>query len=177
MDPISLGIGGAVSLAGMAYSAIKGGQAMKRNTALLDKQEAENEAWYNNNRNYFDSTQGKSALEQVRSAYEDRRKTDANTATITGATPEAEIAMKEAQNKGYSDAIRQIATQGAEYTARNEGIYRNQMNNIYNQRINQNNQMAQSAANASSNIGGMFGDLAMGGVFDKGAFASAPPKL
>lgn len=167
MDPMSLGIGGAVSLAGMAYSAIKGGQAMKRNNALLDKQEAENEAWMNNNRNYFDSVQGKSALEQLRESYDQRRQQDANTATITGATPEAEIAMKEAQNKGYSDAVRQIATQGSEYTARNEGIYRNQMNNIYNQRIGQNNQMAASAANVSSNIGGMFGDMATAGLFDK----------
>ena len=52
MDPISLGIGGVLSLAGMAYSAIKGGQAMKANDRLLNQQEAENKAWYNNNRNY-----------------------------------------------------------------------------------------------------------------------------
>jgi len=165
MDPLSLGIGGALSLGGMAYSAIKGGQAQKRNQELLDKMQADNEAWYNNNRNYFDTVQGKSALEQVRKAYEDRRKSDENTAAITGATAEAEIAMKEAQNEGYSNAIRQLATQGSEYSTRNEGIYRNQLNNIYQQRIGQNNLAAQSAANASSNIGGLVGDFAVAGVF------------
>lgn len=167
MDPISLGIGGVLSLAGMAYSAIKGGQAMKANDRLLNQQEAENKAWYNNNRNYFDSVQGKSALEQVRDSMEARRKTDAGNAVIMGATPEAEIAMKDSQSKGYADAIRQVATQGSEYAARNEGIYRNTLNNIYAQKMGNNMMKAQNAANVAGNMGNMFGSAAKAGLFDK----------
>jgi len=165
MDPLSLAIGGGMSLAGSAYAAIKGGQAMKANDRLLDNQEAENKAWYNNNRNYFDTVQGKSAIEQVREAIEARRKNDATTAVITGATPEAEIAMKDSQNKGYADTIRQLATQGSEYATRNEGIYRNTLSNIYSQRMSNNMAKAQNAANVAGNMGNMFSSMATAGAF------------
>lgn len=167
MDPLTLGIGGGLSLAGMVYSGIKGGQANRQNKAILDKQEAENQAWYNNNRNYFDTVQGKSAIEQVREAMQNRTRQDANTAVVTGATAETEIAQKEAANKGYADTIRQIATQGSEYASRNEGIYRNNLNNIYAQRMGQNNMKMQNAANLSGNMGNLFSSAAYAGVFDK----------
>jgi len=167
MDPISLGIGGAVSLAGMAYSAIKGGQANRANEALIGKQEEDNEAWYNNRRDYMDTVAGKSAIEQVREAYEDRAKRDANTAVATGASGEQEIAQKTEANKSYNDAIRQIAGQGQQYAQQNEGIYRNSLQNIYNEKMGMNNQKAQNAANLSSNLGNMFGSVAMAGMFDK----------
>ena len=167
IDPISLGIGGGLSLAGMAYSAIKGGQANRANEALIDKQEADNEAWYNNNRNYFDTVQGKTAIEQVRKAYEDRAKRDANTAVVTGATAESEIAAKEAQNKGYNDAIQQIASMGGEYTARNEGIYRQGLADIARQRMGQNTMQMQNAANVAGNMGNLFGSAAYSGLFDR----------
>ena len=152
--------GGALSLAGMAYAAIKGGQANRRNTRLLNEYDAGNEAWYNNNRNYFDTVQGKSALEQVREAYEERAKRDANTAVVTGATPEAEIAMKAEANKGYNQSIRQLAQMGGDYSARNEGIYRAGLRDILQQRIGQNNLVAQSAANLSANVAGLYEDAA-----------------
>lgn len=165
-----MGIGGALSLGGMVYSAIKGGQAAKANEQLLDQQQADNEAFRNNNRNYFDTVQGKSALEQVRQAYEDRQKKDATTAVVTGATPEAEIAMKDSQNRGYTDAVRQLAAQGGEYAARNEGIYRQTLSNIYQQRMGNNQMKMQNAANVGANMGNLFGMGAEAGLFDKGAF-------
>lgn len=166
-DPISLGIGGALSLGGMVYSAIKGGQANKANTALLDKQQEENEAFRDNNRNYFDTVQGKSALEQVREAYESRAKTDRNTAVVTGATPEAEIAAKEAQNKGYNAAVNQLAGMGGEHAARTEGMYRQTLSQIYQNRMNQNANQAESASNVSGNMGNLLMAGATAGLFDK----------
>jgi hypothetical protein len=167
LDPVSLGIGGALSLGGMVYSAIKGGQANKNNQSLLNQQQADNEEFRNNNRNYFDSVGGKSALEQVREAYEARTKTDRNTAVITGGTAEAEIAAKEAANKGYNAAINQLAGQGSEYSMRNEGMYRNTLAHIFQNRMNQNNQTAESASNVSGNMGNLLQAGATAGLFDK----------
>jgi hypothetical protein len=168
LNPMTLGIGGALSLGGMVYSAIKGGQAAKANERLIDQQDEQNEAFYNNSRNYFDTVQGKSALEQVRQAYEDRSKRDANTAVVTGATAETEIAQKDAANKGYSDVMRQLASQGGEYAMRNEGIYRQNLSNIYAMRMGVNGQQAQSAANLSGNMMNLFGAAAEGGLFEAG---------
>lgn len=168
LNPLTLGIGGALSLGGMVYSAIKGGQAARANNALIDQQQEENEAWRNNNMNYFDTVQGKSALEQVRESYEGRAKRDQQAAVVTGATAETELAQKAAANKGYTDAMRQIASMGGEYAARNEGIYRNNLSNIYQMRMGVNNQQAQSAANASGNMMNLLGSAAEGGLFEEG---------
>lgn len=167
IDPISLGVGGALSLAGMAYSAIKGGKANKANEALISKQEQENEAWYNNNRDYMNTVQGKSAVEQVREAYEDRAKRDAQSAVVTGATAETEIAQKTAQNEAYNDALRQIASQGAQYAQQNEGIYRQSLQNLVGQKMAINQQKAQNAANMGQNIGNLMGTAAYAGLFNK----------
>lgn len=164
---MTLGIGGALSLGGMVYSAIKGGQAAKANENLLNQQEEQNEAFYNNSRNYFDTVQGKSALEQVRQAYEDRAKRDTNTAVVTGATAESEIAAKESQNKGYNDVMRQLASQGGEYAMRSEGIYRQNLNNLVAQRMGMNNMKQESASNVAGNMGNLFQVGAMSGIFDK----------
>lgn len=168
LNPLTLGIGGALSLGGMVYSAIKGGQSNQANNTLLDKQEEDNEAWRNNNMNYFDTVQGKSAIEQVREAYENRSKIDAQTAVVTGASAETELAQKDSANRGYSDAIRQIASQGGEYAARNEGIYRNSLSNIYAQRMGINAMQAQNAANTAGNMMNLMGSGAEAGIFDQG---------
>lgn len=167
LNILTAGIGGALSLAGMAYSAIKGAKANKANEALIREQEADNEAWYNNRRDYFDTVQGKSAIEQVREAYEDRAKRDANTAVVTGATGESEIAQKTAQNEAYNDAIQQIAAQGSQYAQQNEGIYRNSMQNIYNMKMQMNQQKAQNAAALGQNVGNLMGTAAYAGIFNK----------
>ena len=167
LNPLSLGIGGALSLAGMAYSAIKGGQANKANEALLSKQQEENEAWYNTNRDYMNTVQGKSAVEQAREAYEDRAKRDAQAAVVTGATGETEIAQKTAQNQAYNDVIRQIAAQGSQYTQQNEGIYRQTLSNIVNQKMALNQQKAQNAAALGQNAGNLMGTAAYAGIFNK----------
>lgn len=176
MDPLSLGIGGALSLAGMAYSAIKGGQANRAQEKLLRKQEEENESWYNNRRNYMDTAEGKSAIEQVREAYEDRAKRDAQSAVVTGATGEAEIANKTEANRAYNDALRQIAAQGSTYARQNEGIYRQNLSSLANSRMQLNQQKAQNAGNLAQNAGNLLGTVAYSGVFGSST-GNTGPKL
>lgn len=171
MDPISVGIGGALSLGGMVYGAIKGGQAARANEKILTDAKQENESWFNNNRNYFDTVQGKSALEQVRQAYEERAKRNANTAVITGASAEQEVALQGAQSDAYNNAMRQLAGQGSEYASRNEMVYRQNLNNLMNKEMAINDQKAENAANLATNAGNLFGSAAMSGMFEKGAFA------
>jgi hypothetical protein len=174
LNPLSLGIGAGLSLAGMAWSAIKGGQANRANEQLVADQEQENESWYNNRRDYMDTVQGKSSVEMVRQAYEDRAKSDASTAAITGATGEAEIAQKTEANRSYNDAIRQIAGQGAQYTERNEGIYRQGLRDVYNKKMNINSAKAENAANLGQNVGSLFGTAATAGMFEQGMINKTP---
>jgi hypothetical protein len=159
--------GAGLSLAGQAWAAIKGGKANKANERMVNKQEQENESWYNNRRNYLDTTEGKSVTEQVRKAYEDRSKSDASTAAITGATPETEIAQKTEANQSYNDAIRQVASQGQQYTQQNEGMYRQGLSDVYNAKFNINQNKAANAAALGQNVGNMFGTAATAGLFDK----------
>lgn len=167
LNPLTTGIGGALSLAGSIYAAVKGGKANRENEAIVKEQQEELEAWKNNNSNYLDTVEGKSMVEQAREAYDSRSKQDASTAVITGATPEAELAAKEASNKGFNDLYRNIASQGSQYARQNEGIYRQSLSNIYAQRMNINSQKAQNAANLGNNAGNMFGTAAYAGLFDK----------
>jgi len=170
LNPVSLGIGGALSLAGMAYSAIKGGQAMRANERLIDEQAQDNEAWYQSQRNYLDTTEGKSAIEQARQAYAARNRMDQQAAVVTGATDEAQLAARGQANTQLNDLYRQMASQGSQYARQNEGIYRQNIANTYAQRMGVNQMKAQQAANMGQNIGNLMGTAAYAGVFDRGAF-------
>lgn len=160
MDPVTLGLG-AVSLGSQIFSAIKGGQANKANEELLRQQQEQNEAFYNNNQNFFDTNMAKSVLEKARERYQDNTKTSESKAEVTGASAEQQVAEKTANQKGYNDVVKNLASTGTRYTMDNERSYRNNLNRLMATKMQLNQQKADSASNAASNAGELFGSAAM----------------
>jgi len=152
---------GAASLGSNIFSAIKGGQANKENEELLRKQMESNEAFYNNNQNFFDTNMAKSVLEKARERYQDNTKTSESKAEVTGASAEQQVAEKTANQKGYNDVVKNLASTGTRYTMDNERTYRNNLNRLMSTRMQLNQQKANSASNASGNAGQLFSTAAM----------------
>ena len=150
MDPISIGLG-AVGLASSLFGAAKGAKANKEAAGLIDKQEAENEAFYNNNvnRDFLETNAAKGVVEQIRKRYQDKVKQIDTTQAATGGTAEAAIAEKTALNESEGDAINSIAQKATGYQLANEGQYRQGLSDLYRQRMSLNRAKAENASNLS----------------------------
>lgn len=167
LNPISLGIGGALSLAGLAYSAIKGGQANKANERLVNQQQEELESWRNNNQNYLDTVQGQSQMKAQKEAMDQRVRSDEQKAVVTGATDEAQLAARDSANRANAQATEALAVQGANYAQNVDARYRQGLAGIYQQRMGINQQKAANAQALGSNVGNLFGASAYAGLFEK----------
>lgn len=170
LNPVSLGIGGALSLAGLAYSAIKGGKANKANEALVNEQAEELEAWRNNNQNYLDTVQGQAQVKAQKEAMDQRVRSDEQKAVITGATDEAQLAARDSANRANAATTEALAVQGNQYAQNVDAQYRQGLASIYQQRMGINSQKAANAQALGSNVGNLFGTSAYAGLFERGAF-------
>lgn len=168
LNPVSLGIGGALSLAGLAYSAIKGGQANKANEALVNQQSEELEAWRNNNQNYLDTVQGQAQVKAQKEAMDQRVRSDEQKAVITGATDEAQLAARDSANRANAQTTEALAVQGNQYAQNVDAQYRTGVADIYRQRMGINQQKAANAQALGSNVGNLFGTSAYAGLFQRG---------
>ena len=163
----------AASIGSQVFSAIKGGQANRANEDLLRQQEESNEAFYNNNQNFFDTNMAKSVMERARKRYEDNAKTSESKAEATGASAEQVVAEKSKNQEGYNDVVKGLAETGTRYTMGNERSYRNNLSRLLSTKMQLNQQKADSAGNAASNASGLLGSAAMLGGFGAESGATA----
>ena len=170
LNPVSLGIGGGLTLAGLAYAAIKGGKANKANEAIVNEQSEELEAWRNNNQNYLDTVQGQAQVKAQKDAMDQRVRSDEQKAVITGATDEAQLAARDSANRANAQTTEALAVQGNQYAQNVNEQYREGVADIYRQRMGINQQKAANAQALSSNIGKAFQTSAYAGLFERGAF-------
>lgn len=163
MDPISIGLGVA-GIAGQIFGASKSAKANREMAHMLAAEDAENEAFFNNsvNRTFLDTNAAKGVLERVRKQYEDANQVADNKGVVTGATPEAVIAQKTANNEALNDVVSQIAENATAYQDTKEQQYRTEKNNIFNQEMGLQQQKAQNAANLMTNAGNLLTSSAMG---------------
>lgn len=172
MDPLTIGLGVA-GLAGQIFGASASGKANKEMARMLRERDAENEAFYNNavNRTFLDTNAAKGVLERVRKQYEDANQIADNRGVVTGATPEAVIAAKTANNEALNDVVSGIAEQATGYQEAKEQQYQAQKNAITDQQMQLQANKAQNAANLAGNAGnlltGMIGPLDDIDIFKK----------
>jgi hypothetical protein len=134
---IAAGISAGAGLVGTLWGGIKAGNERKRMNSYLDRQDTENRSWYNANAlsDYTQRQDSQNLLKQLRDQLSKQNSAQANTAAITGATPEQQAVQKELSNKVISDVYSNLGAQGQAYKDRITDRYLQVKNNIANQRM------------------------------------------
>lgn len=145
-------IGAAGSLGSALYSGFKSAKAAKTAKRNIEKQKAENAAWYNRRYNE-DGTQRADAqrlLRKTQDAIKNRNKQAAATQAVVGGTEESVAATKEANANALAEAASAINAQADARKDTIEQSYRNTDTNLNNQLNNIETQRAQNIANAGA---------------------------
>ena len=91
-------IGAIAGIGSTIYGAVKQSQAAKKEEALMAKQAAANEAWYNRNyyQDYLNTVGAQNAIKRYRDLLAEQTKEARARQVITGGTPEQAQAVAEA---------------------------------------------------------------------------------
>ena len=144
---IGAGLGAAASI----YGGIKARRAAAEANRMLERQKAENQAWYDRRYNE-DATQRADAqrmLTMTMDRMRRRNKAAAGTAAVMGSSTEAVAAEKEANAQALADTASQIAAAGAARKDAIENQYLANKNALTQQQIGVQNQQAQNIAQAT----------------------------
>lgn len=147
-----LGLG--ASLAGGAIGAAKSARAARAQQKNIDEQRRRNESWYNNEyyKDYMDRSDVQAAMERVRGTMQRANARAEQQAAVTGATPEAVIAQKEANAGVVADTAAAIQSNSSAHQDRINEQYRAKQDSIDQQQQNQ-NQLTESGMANLANIG------------------------
>jgi hypothetical protein len=146
MSLVTSAIGAGIGLLGSLWGGHKAGQERKKMNSYLDRQDVENKSWYNANAlsDYTQRQDSQNLLRQLREQLGKQNRAQANTAVITGATPEQQAVQKELSNKVISDVYSNLGAQGQAYKDRITDRYMQMRNTIANQRMGMMEGQAQS---------------------------------
>lgn len=145
-------VGAAVSAGSALYSGIMSGKANRQAKANIEKQKAENTAWYNRRINE-DGMQRADAQRTWRKAQEaitNRNKNAAATQAVVGGTEESVAATKEANANALAETASAINANAEARKDNIESSYRQQDANYNSQLNNLELQRSQNVANAGS---------------------------
>lgn len=159
LGAVSTGIG----IASSVFGAIKGRREARKNQALLDKKQEENNAEYNLSakQSFLDTAVARDAVKEQKNQLENNQKAVAGRSAITGASDEANVAATTGVQKNYSDAISRLAGAGTQYQDNQKRMYLARKDSLDSQQMQINEQNADSAANLVGNAGDLLGGLAM----------------
>lgn len=150
---IGAAITGGLGLLGGLFGGIKAAKQRKKAQRALNEEKTYNENLFN--KEYYsdplERSDSAALLRNLREGLKERSKSSAATAAVTGATPEAVLADKEAGNKTISDTMSNLGAMNAQYKDNVMNRYLNQRQNLYNQQQQINGQNAQSWTNFMQN--------------------------
>lgn len=160
--PWGAAIGGAVGLLGSLFGGNKAAKQRKKMEKYLNQQDTDNKAWYNANAlsDYTQRSDTQNLMKQLRETMGKQNKIAANTAVVTGATPEQQAVAKEQTNKVLSDTFANIGSMGQRWKDNITDKYLSRKDNIAQQRWNMMEGKAQSGENLQSNGLGMLSNAA-----------------
>jgi hypothetical protein len=155
-------IGGVVGLGASLIGGNKAARQRKLMEDYLNRQDTENKAFFNANAlsDYTQRTDVQNLMKLLRDNLGRQNKAAANTAVVTGATPEQQAAAKEQANKVISDTYSNIGAMGQQWKDRITDRYLSRRESIANQRMNIMQGKAQSGENLQSNGLNMLGNSA-----------------
>jgi hypothetical protein len=110
-------ISAAVGVAGTAIANKKKRQELAKMKGELEGDMSENKSWYQANAlsDYTGRSDVQNMFKHLRDNLKSRRKATTAAATVTGATPSAIAATKEADTKAISDVYSNVAAMGQQY--------------------------------------------------------------
>lgn len=160
--PWGAAIGGAVGLVGSLFGGNKAAKQRKKMEKYLNQQDAENKSWYNANAlsDYTQRADAQNLMGQLRNTLTRQNKIAANTAVVTGATPEQQAVQQEQSNKVISDTFSNLGSMGQQFKDRVTDKYLARRQDIAGQRMNMMEGKAQSGENLQSNGLGMLSNAA-----------------
>lgn len=172
---IGAAIAGGLGLASGLFGGIKAAKQRKKAQRALNEEKTYNENLFN--REYYsdplERSDSAALLRNLREGLKERSKRTTATAAITGATPEAIVAEKEASNKTISDTMSNLGAMNAQYKDNAMNRYLNQRQNLYNQQQHINGQNTQSWTNMMQN--GLGTAINSAGSIGKSILNSATP--
>lgn len=158
-------IGAGLGFAGRVGSAIFGGskasKAAKEANKLIERQQKENQAWYDRryHEDYSQTAEAQNLMNYAREQAEKQFRRAEGAAAVAGATDESVARAKQSANEMLSQTASNIAAQG---TARKDAIeqqYLNTKNALTEQQVANLQQKAQNISAAAGQSAGAFGSL------------------
>lgn len=166
-------IGGGLGLASSLFGGIKAAKAAKKQQKIIDNARARNEAWFNKEyyQDYMDRSDAQAAMGRVRDYMKRANERTDNMAAVTGATPEAVAAQKEATANAIGNTASAIQANADAYKQNALNRYQAQEAALDNAAIGQ-QQMTEAGTANLADMG-----LQTAGVIANAAISSAKPKL
>ncbi|MBR5105356.1 MAG: hypothetical protein IKU93_02845 [Alistipes sp.] len=157
--------GALVSLGSSVASAVIGSKAAKKQGQAYDEAWNNYEDWYQGqmNTSILDRADTQAMLKNYRDWQEENARKYQTNAIKGGASEEAKVAYAQAANKGYADAVSQIAAQGQRYKDQLSQKFGSDQFAYAKDRANIVAQGSQAVVNAISSAGGTIGDI-LGGM-------------
>lgn len=157
-------IGAGIGAAGAIFGGIKASQAMRQVAQTIDKQQRENQDWYNRRYNE-DATQRADAqrvLSMTEERIKQRNKAAAGRAAVMGTTDEGVAAEKAANTQVLADATSQVAASSEAKRDAIEQQYQARKNELDAQKMQLRQQQAQGISQATQGITSVAGDMDFG---------------
>lgn len=152
-----------MSLASGIMGGIKARKAAKAQNALLDKEEKDNQNWFDRryNEDYTQSAEAQASLQRAKEMTDELYKKQAGASAVSGATDESVAQQKAVNNQTIADTTSNIAANATAQKNNIENRYLDTKNSINNQRLSlltQQQQAATQQANQGMQAGmGMVG--------------------
>ena len=162
-------IGGGLGLASSMFGGIKAAKERKRQDRIIREAKQRNEDFFNSEyyQNYMDRSDVQAAMKRVRDTMRKSNRTAAASAAVTGATPEAVVAQKQANNEIIADAASGIQANADAYKNNVKSLYLNQQNALDQARLGQSAMSergyAGMAGGALQTAGGLLGNSKLAG--------------
>lgn len=175
MEPLTI-LGLIGSLGGILAGGLGSASASRKAQKQLDKQLQENENMFK--KDYYQDILNRSDVQNLLSTYRknlsDAVRAQRNSAVVTGATPEAEAAVKKVNARALSDTVGNISAMGQQVKDNAKTNYLNQKNYLLGQKAGQYAQNAASWTQIASNSGNLLGSLFTTPYYKKTGNATTP---
>lgn len=161
---IGMGVGLIGGLGSLLFGQKKASQAMKDARKNLNRQKAENEAWYKRryNEDVTQSADVRRLLTEMGEGIKNRNRAAAGRAAVMGLSPEAEAAERARNTSVMSDTVSRVAAQGVQRKQGIENAYLTRKQNFDNQELNMDTQRANQITQAAGQAAGAFTKMGMG---------------
>lgn len=169
MGLISSIVGAGAAAIGTGISALAGARAARKERRELDRQERENNAWYDQRYNELgtERADAQAALSAMRAAQAQRMSAARGTSAVMGASAGSVAAEKAGANSAMAQTIGQINANNENNKMAIENAYLQRKNDISSRRLNMYQQQAQNLAQAGSQLSALGAGIAGGDSFDK----------